>query len=85
MSEMKWEILTKVYDRIEAEMMKAALETLEIPVELAQESVGGTIPVGFGAFAEIHLFVPKDKMEEAKAWLEVYESDQAEVEEDQDL
>ncbi len=72
---MDWKILTKVYDRIEAEMMKAALEALEIPVETAQESVGGTIPVSFGTFAEIHIFVPKEKFEESSAWLEVYENE----------
>jgi len=69
---MTWELLTEVYDRIEAEMMKAALEALEIPVELAQESVGGTIPVSFGQFAKVHIFVPKEKVEEASAWLDGY-------------
>ena len=73
MTEMTWEKLTKVYDRIEAEMMKAALEALEIPAELMQESVGGTIPVSFGKFAEVQIFVPKDKLEDAQAWLEGYE------------
>ena len=82
MNEMQWKILTKIYDRVEAEMMKAALETLSIPVEFAQESVGGTIPVGFGAFAEIHLFVPLEKFEEAKAWLEMYENNEAEIEDE---
>jgi propanediol dehydratase small subunit len=75
---MEWKILTKVYDRIEAEMMKAALNALEIPVEIAQESVGGTIPVSFGAFAEIHVFVPKEKFKEASEWLETYEADKEE-------
>lgn len=69
---MTWELLTEVYDRIEAEMMKAALEALEIPVELAQESVGGTIPVSFGQFAKVHIFVPKEKVKEASAWLDGY-------------
>jgi len=69
---MTWELLTEVYDRIEAEMMKSALEALEISVELAQESVGGTIPVSFGKFAKVHIFVPKDKFEEASGWLEGY-------------
>lgn len=82
MSDMQWKILTKVYDRVEAEMMKAALETLGISVEFAQESVGGTIPVSFGTFAEIHLFVPIEKFDEAKAWLEIYENDEAEIEEE---
>ncbi len=72
MAEMTWEMLTEVYDRIEAEMMKAALEALEIPVELAQESVGSTIPVSFGKFAKVHLYVPKEKIKEARAWLETY-------------
>ena len=71
---MTWEKLTKVYDRIEAEMMKSALEALEIPAELMQESVGGTIPVSFGKFAEVQIFVPKEKLEEALAWLESYEN-----------
>ncbi len=81
MTEMTWELLTKVYDRIEAEMMKAALEALEISVELAQESVGGTIPVCFGKFAEIHIFVPKEKLVEAREWLETYASGKFETEE----
>ena len=79
MTGMTWEILTKVYDRIEAEMMKSALEALEIPVELAQESVGGSIPVSFGKFAEIHLFVPKEKFEEASEWLEVYLAEESTI------
>lgn len=75
MTEITWEILTKVYDRIEAEMMKSALEALEISVELAQESVGSTIPVSFGKFAEIQVFVPKEKFEEASKWLKTYIDD----------
>ncbi|MBT3338917.1 MAG: hypothetical protein HN975_14785 [Anaerolineae bacterium] len=77
---MNWQVLTKVYDRIEAEMIKAALEALKIPVELAQESVGGTIPVSFGKFAEIHVLIPKEKREEAQEWLENYDKDEFEVE-----
>ena len=76
MNEMTWELLTKVYDRIEAEMIKAALEALEISAELAQESVGGTMPVSFGKFAEVHIFVPKEKFEEASAWLKDYDNAQ---------
>ncbi len=75
MTEMTWELLTKVYDRIEAEMIKAALKAIKIPSELVQESVGGTIPaVGFGKFAEVQVFVPKKKMKEAQAWLDEYDN-----------
>ncbi|MBT3188376.1 MAG: hypothetical protein HN736_14555 [Anaerolineae bacterium] len=84
MTEMTWELLTKVYDRIEAEMMKSALEALEISAELAQESVGSTMPVSFGKFAEIHVFVPKEKFEEASVWLKNYLEDTTESKEDID-
>jgi len=76
MSKMTWQFLTEVYDRIEAEMIKSALEALEIPVELAQESVGSTIPVSFGEFAKVHLFVPKEKYQEASDWLKNYEEEE---------
>ena len=75
---MNWQLLTKVYDRIEAEMMKSALEALEISSELAQESVGGTMPVSFGKFAEVQIYVPKEKHKEASEWLENYNNDQLE-------
>ena len=75
MTDMKWELLTKVYDRIEAEMIKSALEAIEIEAELAQESVGGTIPVSFGKFSEVQIFVAKDNLEEAKKWLAEYDND----------
>ena len=69
---MKWQLLTKVYDRIEAEMMKSALEALEISAELMQESVAETFPTSFGKFAEVQIFVPKESFEEAKKWLKEY-------------
>ena len=78
---MDWKILTKLYDRIEADMMKEALSALNIPVELAQESAGDLFPVNFGKMAEIHLFVPKEKFEEASEWLKAYEDDKLEEEE----
>ncbi|MCF6278232.1 MAG: hypothetical protein L3J16_05710 [Anaerolineales bacterium] len=74
MNTMQWEVLTEVFDRLEAEMMKAALEALAIDVELSQESVGATIPVNFGSFGRVQIFVPKEKMTEAQAWLKEYEA-----------
>ena len=82
MSKIQWKILTKLHDRVEAQMMKAALETLDIPVEIAQEGAGDLFPVSFGKMAEIHLFVPDEKFEEASAWLDMYENDKAEIEEE---
>lgn len=76
MSEMTWQLLTEVYDRIEAEMIKAALEALEIPAELVQESVGSTIPVSFGQAAKVHIFVPKKDVDDALEWLKRYETEE---------
>ena len=74
MNELTWELLTKIYDRVEAEMMKAALEALDIPVELVQEGVGRwVVPVTVGSFGEVHIFVPKEKIDEARGWLEAYD------------
>ena len=57
MGNMTWALLTKVYTRIEAEMIKAALKALDIPVELAQEGAGHwAIPLSFGDFAEVKLY-----------------------------
>lgn len=75
MSEMTWQLLTEVYDRIEAELIKAALGALGIPAELVQESVGSTIPVSFGEFAKVHVFVPKKDYDDARDWLKQYEKE----------
>ena len=82
MTKITWALLAKVYARLEAEMMKSALESLDIPVELAQEGAGHwAIPLNFGKFAEVHLFVPKENLDEASAWLEDYNNDEMEIEE----
>ena len=82
MSDIQWKILTKVYDRVEGEMMKEALEALGIPAELVRESAAGLYPTTFGSIAETHVFVPSEKFDEASAWLEMYENDEAEVDEE---
>ena len=85
MNEMTWTLLTKVYSRIEAEMVKAALEALDIPVELAQEGAGHwAIPLSFGDFAEVQVFVPKDKFDDAGEWLKGYDNDEMELVEEEE-
>ncbi|OQX64423.1 MAG: hypothetical protein B5M51_03835 [Anaerolinea sp. 4484_236] len=74
MDELTWELLTQIYDRVEAEMIKAALEALDIPAELVQEGIGRwVVPVTVGSFGEVHIFVPKEKIAEARAWLNAYD------------
>ena len=82
MSAMKWEMLTEVFDRVEAHMIKAALEALYIGVELSQESVGSSIPVNIGSFGRIQIFIPKEKFEEANAWLDGYLTGELDIEEE---
>lgn len=82
MSALTWVSLTTVFDRIEAEMIKSALEAVDISVELSQESVGSTIPVSFGKFAKVEIFVPQETLEEAQAWLKEYEDNAPEPEDD---
>ena len=71
MSEMKWEKLTEIYGRLEADMTKSYLEAEGVPVELFQEAVGHhAFPTTIDGLGRVQLFVPKEKFEEAKALLE---------------
>ena len=83
MSDIHWVTLTEAGSRIEAEIIKEALEAQGIPAEIFQ---GGAMhyayPVG-----EIEICVPNERIKEAKAWLAGYENGQLEDlpdEEDED-
>jgi len=72
---MTWALLTEVYDRMEAEMIKTSLTAEGIPAELFQESIGySSIPVSFGPFGQVQIFVPKENLAAAKTWLDAYQS-----------
>lgn len=67
MDEMKYQMLTEVYGRMEAELIKSYLEAHEIEVELFQESIGQNIyPTTIDQLGRVQIFVSKDKMEEAE-------------------
>ncbi len=68
-----WEYLTELYDRLEAEMVKSALEAEGIPAVLSQEAAGNLYPVTFGDLARIQVFVPQASLAEARDWLAKYE------------
>jgi hypothetical protein len=74
MSEIHWETLFEAFDRIEAEIIKEALEAQGIPAALFQEGAmhyayaGGTVEV----------CVPNERLEEAQAWLEEYQAGEIE-------
>ena len=73
MNEMKWEKLTDIYGRLEADMTKSYLEAEGVPVELFQEAVGHhAFPTTIDGLGRVQLFVPKEKIEEARKLLESF-------------
>ncbi len=76
MDELKWQILTEINNRLEAEFIKSYLEAQGIQVELIQESIGHTIyPVMVDGLGRVQIFVPKEKVGEAKELLAVMKKD----------
>ena len=75
MDELKWEILTEVQGRLEAEFIKSYLAAQEIDVELFQESVGHHIyPVTIDGLGRVQIFVAKERAQEARKILEEYQN-----------
>jgi hypothetical protein len=73
MDELKWELLTEVQGRLEAEFIKSYLEAEGIETELFQESVGHHIyPVTINGLGRVQIFVSKVQAEEARQILEAY-------------
>lgn len=67
MNDMKWEKLTDVYGRLDADVLKSYLEANEVPVELFQEAVGHhAFPTTIDGLGRVQLFVPADKIERAR-------------------
>jgi hypothetical protein len=74
MNELEWELLTTVEGRINADGLTAFLEAEGISVQPFQEGFGvHGVPLTFGPFSEVQLYVPKDKIDQARALLEEYE------------
>jgi hypothetical protein len=73
MDKMKYEKLTEVQGRLEGNFIESYLEAEGIDVELIQESVGQSIyPVTVNGFGRVQVFVPKDKIKEARELLKAY-------------
>jgi hypothetical protein len=83
MSESRWVTLSEAGNRIEAEIIKEALEAQGIPAEIFQEGVMHYAYTG----GKIEVCVPNERIREAKAWLVDYENGKMEsmsVEEDEE-
>jgi len=75
MDELKWELLTESSGRFEADLLKSYLEAEGIEVQLFQEGAGQDIyPVTFGPLAMVQVFVPNDKINDARSILENFNS-----------
>ena len=73
MDELKWEVLTEVQGRLEAEFIKSYLEASGIEIELFQESVGHHIyPVTVNGLGRVQIFVSKEQSKEARTLLQEY-------------
>jgi hypothetical protein len=64
MNEMKYTKLTEVLGRWKAEVVESFLESEGIDVELIQDSLSHTFYIH--AFAPVQIFVPNEKLEEAR-------------------
>ena len=70
MDKLTYDKLTEIQGRMEAEMIESFLEAHEIDVELIQESIGHSIyPVTIDGLGCVQIFVPKDKILEARSLL----------------
>jgi len=72
MDELKWELLTEVQGRAEAEVLKSYFMAYGIDVELFQETVGQLYPTSLDIFGRVELFVSKEQANEARQLLKEY-------------
>lgn len=85
MDEMKYEKLAEVHGRLEADVIESYLEAEGIDVELIQESVGhSVIPVTIDGLGLVQIFVPKDKVQEARELLKAYREELVQEPEDEE-
>jgi len=75
MDELKWELLTEVSGRLQADLLKSHLEAEGIEVELFQEAVGRhAYPVTVDGLGRVQVFVSKLQILAARQILAEHES-----------
>lgn len=75
MPDKEWVTLLDVNDRLEAEIIKDALEAQGIPAAFFQEGAAHfAYPVGIGPMSVVEICVPSDHLDEARSWLDAYEN-----------
>ncbi|MBE0669506.1 MAG: hypothetical protein IH588_02860 [Anaerolineales bacterium] len=77
MNDMKYELLTELHSRLDADLLESYLEANGIDVELVQESIGHTIyPVTVDGLGSVQVFVPKEKTKAAKKLLDKFSAEE---------
>lgn len=75
MDELKWDLLTEIQGRGQADLLKSYFEANGIDVELFQEALGQHIyPTTLDILGNVQVFVPKEQLEAARQLLEEYMS-----------
>lgn len=73
MDELKWELLTEVQGRLEADLLKSYFEAYGIDIELFQESVGQHIfPTTLDMLGRVQIFAAKKDSKVAGKLLKEY-------------
>jgi hypothetical protein len=74
MPDLKWEVLTEVSGRLQADLLKSHLEAEGIDVELFQEAVGHhAYPVTVDGLGRVQVFVAKKHLPAARRILAGYD------------
>ena len=73
MDELKWDFLTEVQGRWQADLIKSYLEAGGIEAELFQESLGQSIiPTTLDILGNVQIYVPKAQLKAAQKALKEY-------------
>jgi len=72
--DLKWEMLTELSGRLQADLLRSHLEAEGIEVELFQEAVGHhAYPVTIDGLGRVQVFVSKNNLAAARRILAEYE------------
>jgi len=85
MEELKWELLTEVQGRFNADILKAFFDEYGIEIETFQESLGQHIyPTTLDILGNVQIFVSKEQAEDARKLLEEYNNNALEEDADEE-
>jgi len=73
------ELVWIAHGMLDAEMIRALLESFNIQAQLFQESAGVVYGINFGPLGEVKIYVPKAQAGQAKKVLDSYQEGKLEV------